>query len=320
VLPDGRSWKYAWDHAGQLEAVTRPDGQRVTFSYDALGRRMKKTFAGKTTTYLWDGDELIHEIVEGTEPVTWVFEPGMFTPLAKVEGDKRYGIITDHLGTPTALLDEAGELAWKAQLDVFGVAHVDVMKTACPWRFPGQYEDEETGLYYNRFRYYDPLAGRYVSQDPIRLAGGDNLYGYVPDPLAWIDPLGLNCGRKGERIARRYLEGEGFNVLGSIQNRSGHGIDIVARDGVGALWFFEVKTTEGLVAPALSTAQALGAKSFVTDRLRRAARSAVAWAAIHDPNVAAKADALLREIRGVGVRGEVIRVTLGNGGISHTSW
>ncbi|MEO7329300.1 MAG: RHS repeat-associated core domain-containing protein [Minicystis sp.] len=194
VLPDGRSWKYAWDHAGQLEAVTRPDGEQVAFAYDALGRRVRKTFAGKTTTFVWDGDDLVHEIAEAAEPVTWVFEPGTFAPLAKIEGKERYSIVTDHLGAPEALLDEAGELAWKAQLDVYGAARADVMKTRCPWRWPGQYEDEETGLYYNRFRYYDPEASRYVSQDPIGLKGGLELYGYVDDPLIWMDPLGLARG------------------------------------------------------------------------------------------------------------------------------
>lgn len=66
---------------------------------------------------------------------------------------------------------------------------------ACPFRWPGQYEDAETGLYYNRFRYYDAEAGQYASQDPIGLVGGAALYAYVHDPLAWLDPLGLSsCG------------------------------------------------------------------------------------------------------------------------------
>jgi len=127
--------------------------------------------------------------------VTWVFEPGTFAPLAKIEGERRYGVITDHLGTPTALLEDAGELAWKAQLDVYGTARMDVISTGCPWRWPGQYQDDETGLYYNRFRYYDPETGKYISQDPIGLDGGSGLYAYVPDVLAWIDPYGLaRCG------------------------------------------------------------------------------------------------------------------------------
>jgi RHS repeat-associated protein len=204
VTADGKRWAYAWDLAGQLVEVTRPDGQRVSFAYDALGRRVRKTFAGKTTRFVWDGNDLVHELAEGAEAVTWVFEPGTFAPLAKMEGGKRYGVVVDHLGTPKMMADEAGALAWKAQLDVYGVARNDVMVTACPWRWPGQYEDEETGLYYNRFRYYDPEGGRYLSQDPIGLAGGLSTYAYTSDPLAISDPLGLSgCGRASTRIRPR---------------------------------------------------------------------------------------------------------------------
>lgn len=60
-----------------------------------------------------------------------------------------------------------------------------------PFSFQGQYEDGETGLYYNRYRYYDPSTGNYISQDPISIAGGLNVYAYVHDSNSWIDPLGL---------------------------------------------------------------------------------------------------------------------------------
>ncbi|MCK6591767.1 MAG: RHS domain-containing protein [Polyangiaceae bacterium] len=200
--PDGSRWRYAWDQDGQLQAVTRSDGQKATFAYDALGRRVKKTFAGKTTTYIWDGDDLVHEVIENAALVTWVFEPGTFAPLAKVEGEARYGIVTDHLGTPQVLFDEAGVLAWKAQLDLYGVARTDTKRTSCLLRWPGQYEDEETGLYYNRFRYYDPESGRYISQDPIRLLGGLISYGYADDPVSWTDPLGLVACDKLTRQTR----------------------------------------------------------------------------------------------------------------------
>jgi RHS repeat-associated protein len=100
--------------------------------------------------------------------------------------------MVDHLGAPRMLLDEAGEIAWKAQLDVYGVARTDVAHTGCPWRWPGQYEDEETGLYYNRCRYFDPEVGRYISQDPIGITGSLSVYEYTHDPTTWIDPLGLD--------------------------------------------------------------------------------------------------------------------------------
>ncbi|MBL8740197.1 MAG: RHS repeat protein, partial [Myxococcales bacterium] len=201
TLADGAVWQYRWDAQGRLSSVSRPDGKEVSFSYDAFGRRLSKTFDGRTTEYIWDGNDLVHERVrEGEAPgllTTWVFEPGTFAPLAKIEGRKRFGVVSDHLGTPVVLTTEAGALAWKAQLDIYGVPReeaagvADADRTANPWRFPGQYEDAETGLYYNRFRYYDPELGRYLSEDPIGLAGGVALFGYVESPDAGFDALGL---------------------------------------------------------------------------------------------------------------------------------
>lgn len=98
----------------------------------------------------------------------------------------------DHLGTPLALIDGKGRTAWRARYRAWGrIERSDVEIASQPLRFQGQYEDAETGLYYNRHRYYDPDVGRYVTPDPIRLLGGLNLNAYVPDPTAWVDPLGL---------------------------------------------------------------------------------------------------------------------------------
>jgi RHS repeat-associated protein len=203
ISSDGATWHYQWSPQGELTQVTRPDGKTVTFTYDNFGRRTTKTYDGKITEYIWDGDDLIHERTtdnksgQSSPLTTWIQEPGTFTPLAKIEGRKRYGIVSDHLGSPTLLATEAGRVAWQAQLDIYGVPREEGAavrpedKTDNPWRFPGQYEDAETGLYYNRFRYYDPELGRYLSEDPIGLLGGEALYGYVHEPLGWWDPFGL---------------------------------------------------------------------------------------------------------------------------------
>ena len=104
----------------------------------------------------------------------------------------------DHLGTPQELTDCEGKVAWSAQYKAWGQAKEAISEAAyragiCnPIRFQGQYEDEETGLYYNLYRYYDPYAARYVSRDPIGLTGGLNVYAYAPSPTEWIDPLGLS--------------------------------------------------------------------------------------------------------------------------------
>ncbi len=109
-----------------------------------------------------------------------------------------YYIHNDHLGTPKALTDNAGQLVWKATASPFGKATVnndvdgDGSVVEFNIRQPGQYYDAESGLFYNYFRYYDPETGRYVTSDPIGLAGGVNTYAYVSgNPLKYIDPYGL---------------------------------------------------------------------------------------------------------------------------------
>jgi RHS repeat-associated protein len=194
----GGAWAYAWDGAGTLAEVTRPDGKKVAMTYDPLGRRVSKSMDGVETRWVWSGNTVLHETTTGQADVTWYHEPDGHAPLAKAVGDQTFFVVSDHLGTPTAMYDGAGKLAWRMQLDLFGVPKGGSFEggDACPWRWPGQYEDPEIGLYYNRFRYYDPTLGQYISEDPIGLTGGLALYSYTPDPLFWIDPLGLagSCG------------------------------------------------------------------------------------------------------------------------------
>ena len=123
-----------------------------------------------------------------------------------------YWYHTDQAGLPRELTGMAGELVWRADYRAWGnTLRVETADQAepvhQPLRFQGQYYDAETGLHYNRFRYYDPDAGRFVSQDPIGLAGGINLYQYAPNPLGWIDPLGLKCGfAQKDRITQRWVD------------------------------------------------------------------------------------------------------------------
>jgi len=114
----------------------------------------------------------------------------------------------DHLGTPQELTDHEGRIAWSASYKAWGEARQAISEAGRkagfrnPIRFQGQYFDDETGLHYNRYRYYDPVSGRFISNDPIGLLGGIHLQQYAPNPTEWIDPLGLNrtsgAGRKPE--------------------------------------------------------------------------------------------------------------------------
>ncbi len=197
------TWAYDWNGAGQLARAVHSDGREVSFAYDALGRRVAKGSDARTTRWLWDGNVPLHELEYSTtspdahDPAaappgtTWLFEPDSFAPIARLSASSVHSVVSDHLGVPLCMLDERGNARWQADTDIWGRASVVGEPELCPWRWPGQYADAETGLSYNRFRYYSPADGQYVSRDPLRLLGGIALYAYVPDPLVSTDPLGL---------------------------------------------------------------------------------------------------------------------------------
>ncbi len=156
-------------------------------------------------------------------PITWLFEPESFSPLGKLVGGQRLGIVTDHLGTPVQMFDEDGREARGARVDGYGgLRHVRGGRQACPFRWPGQYEDEETGLHYNRFRYYDPESGQYTASDPIGLAGGLRMYSYVADVSRDVDLRGLvacNDTRIGPQSHQeQFAEGGSFFMPGTTWN------------------------------------------------------------------------------------------------------
>ena len=211
---------YEWYGNGMLKSVRLPNGKVVSFEYDALGRRTLKEFRGIRYRYAWDGNVLLHEwnYHSWTKPIrkkdkygrysysspepltnvtTWVYEEQSHTPVAKFTEEDCYSIVQDHLGTPTQAFDSRGNKVWDCVLDIYGdIQMIEGDKDFIPFRFQGQYADVETGLYYNRFRYYSPELGNYISQDPIRMAGNNpTLYGYVFNPNVEADRLGLLFGK-----------------------------------------------------------------------------------------------------------------------------
>jgi RHS repeat-associated protein len=209
----GDVWRYEWNDAGMLAKVIRPDKTEVTFGYDVFGRRLWKRFRNTITKFVWDGNVLLHEwkenaiesptlgktAVDVDRLITWIFKTNCFAPSAKIKGNKQYSIVADHLGTPVQMYKDGSALLWDCDLDSFGKIRMEKGEHgSCPFRYQGQYDDAETGLYYNRFRYYAPDEGVYLSKDPIGLRSGEpNLYRYVADPNVWIDFFGLAPGYHG---------------------------------------------------------------------------------------------------------------------------
>ncbi len=153
------------------------------------------------TAFVWSGDVVLGESDRPADDplaAVYAYEPGTFRPLALARRDGPgagaavYRYHLDHLGTPQELTAGDGRVAWRGESRAWGaVTPARGGAVPQPLRFQGQYADAETGLHYNRHRYYSPAEGRFVTQDPVRLAGGSNLGAYAPNPVAWVDPLGL---------------------------------------------------------------------------------------------------------------------------------
>ncbi|MFF8831941.1 putative T7SS-secreted protein [Streptomyces sp. NPDC015131] len=206
------TWRYEWDAEDRLTSVTTPDGTLWRYSYDPVGRRTSKCSVLETVHFTWDGATLCEQAAANVV-VTW--DHAGLRPLAQRErrtdtDDERFfAIVTDLIGTPTELVDEEGNLAWRTRTTLWGTTTWNRDATAyTPLRFPGQYFDPESGLHYNYFRYYDPASARYLSQDPLGLGPAPNPATYVHNPHMWTDPLGLAPGDcpSGKKAGRNLAE------------------------------------------------------------------------------------------------------------------
>lgn len=223
---------YEWDALGQLRCVQHRDGALTRFGYDAFGRRIFKQHTpappertkpdplarsqwaylplpGEQTSttaqaprhvltgltqYYWAGDDLLAEARDGllTEYAMW----GFVAEALWEDGQLRH-VVNSPQGVPQELVDPRGRLVWQGTFDDWGKLIHETGSTTCRLRLPGQLADDETGLHYNRFRYYAPDAGQFISPDPIGFEGGTNSYRFAPNAIEWVDPLGLNCGEDG---------------------------------------------------------------------------------------------------------------------------
>ncbi|MDE1473217.1 HNH/ENDO VII family nuclease [Xenorhabdus bovienii] len=207
--------KFRWNSQNQLIGVLTPGSQQWEYRYDAFGRRIEKVCkqAGMRTTYLWDGDvpaeireyrhhrlySIRHLVFDGWQLLAQQVQ--FFAPNPENRSELIAGEIQTHYavcaptGESLALFDAEGHRVWRQPVHSLYGLRLRVLGENSQFdpglKFAGQWLDEESGLVYNRFRYYSPVAGCYLSPDPIGLAGGENPYGYVHNPTGWVDPLGL---------------------------------------------------------------------------------------------------------------------------------
>ncbi|MEP7245258.1 MAG: RHS repeat-associated core domain-containing protein, partial [Gammaproteobacteria bacterium] len=193
------STEFTWDAAQRL-VRTQTQGLETRYGYDPLGRRVFKQTGTEKACFRWDADALVAEKAGQGDGASWreyVYYPSTFEPVALIDSTSQskhaFYYSNDPNGCPTRVISPQGDVVWAARYTPYGEATVLIGKPGFnPLRFQGQYADEETGLYYNRHRYYDPAVGQFISPDPIGLLAGTNFYQYAPNTLAWADPLGLD--------------------------------------------------------------------------------------------------------------------------------
>ncbi|MDR5884068.1 type VI secretion system tip protein TssI/VgrG [Caballeronia sp. LZ032] len=263
--PQPHVTRYSYDSNHQLTAIHHDHGAKTHYQYDALGRRIAKHHTredGSTHSvlFVWDGDWMMQEVWAGKSACEdgWSFyvpHPERAGPLVKIEDGATYHYVTDHLGTPQEMHDHRGELVWAADFTAYGATRLwRVHAVHNPIRFPGQHFDDESGLHYNRFRYYDPQAGRYLNQDPIGLLGGANSYAYADNrPLISIDPVGLAAIAAGAEMGAA----GGTAIFPGIGTIVGGVVGAVAGIGV-TVW----------IANAISTDKAGNKVSSIADTMQ----------------------------------------------------
>lgn len=193
--------QYAWNYENQLTSVTPPgSGGATTFLYDPFGRRIQKSSPQGTTNFAYDGANIVGEYdTAGALVAKYAQGAGIDEPLSMWRDRTMAYYSADGLGTVTSLEDAAGTVVAAYTYDSFGNLTSQEPQLINPFRYTGREWDQETNLYYYRARYYDPSIGRFISEDPIRLASGTtNFYAYVGnDPIDYVDPFGLSgdCGK-----------------------------------------------------------------------------------------------------------------------------
>ena len=229
---------YTWDAEDRLERIDLPGGGFAEYRYDGLGRRIEKDVSGTITRYIYDGSAILLEYDGSNVLLTrYTHGPEIDDPVM-IERDldasgtfeltEIFFYHTDGLGSVTDLIDSTGAVARSLVYDSYGGITQDTGGVAQPFAYTGRELDAESGLYFYRARYYDPATGRFLSQDPIGFAAGDeNLYRYVfNSPVNLIDPDG--------RFTLE-IDASGTGVVGKQGAQKGGGMVLDLATGEGGV-------------------------------------------------------------------------------------
>jgi len=174
---NSRNIIYTYDALNHLTIVTTSLGEEISFKYNGLSQRIVKTIGKNKTWYIYNSrGQLLEEIDKANNKTRDYIYADDGKLVAMLEKSNIYYIHTDHLNAPLLVTDANKNIVWKTSYNPFGRATIEVEQIKLNLRAAGQYADEETGLYYNWNRYYNPELGRYITSDPLGLQAGVNTY------------------------------------------------------------------------------------------------------------------------------------------------
>ena len=186
----GVTTTYTWNVRNQLTGISKT-GFTASFTYDSFGRRTGKTINGTTTNFVYDGLNPVQEKNGATVTANLLTGLGIDEFFTRTDGVGVRAFLPDALGSTVALGDGTGTLQTQYTYEPFGVTTQTGSASTSSYKYTGR-EDDGSGLYFYRARYYQPQFQRFIAEDPIGFLGGDaNLYGYVTEnPLYYTDPAG----------------------------------------------------------------------------------------------------------------------------------
>jgi RHS repeat-associated protein len=202
---------HTWNARNELVSMTGPS-LTATFVYDAFGNRVSKTINSVTTAFLYDGFNTVQELA-GSTPTANILCGGLDEVFARTETGGSSTALIDALGSTLALVDSAGAVQTEYTYEPFGFTTATGSSTPNALQYSGR-ENDATGLYYYRNRYYSPALQRFTSEDPSGVTGGINLYAYVRNnPISFDDPFGLKPHNPGDDP-----NGDGDSIIEALKD------------------------------------------------------------------------------------------------------
>jgi RHS repeat-associated protein len=285
------TYGFTWTAWGKLATVTVNGSTAATYAYDGLGRRVARTAGGSTQHFIYQEEDLLLSLSSSGAVVDeYTYLPGIDQPLGLRRSGTQYYYHTDANGNVLALTNVAGTVVNQYSYTPFGVAESVLEGVSNALRFASREWDADAGLYYNRARWYDPQLQRFISQDPIGIDGGMNLYTYANnDPVNGFDPTGLmrasGCGVVGPFS---WEMGPGHEVFGDpvnlCTNPIANYIVMEARAAAARQCEWWRCPTSPIPAPNLEGATALvnRVKDYVQEHPCQVALAGLAWTATTD--------------------------------------